>query len=118
MSNWSLVTSDIPQKSALGLVLFSISELDNKIECTLRKCADNTKLSGAGDTVEGRHVIQRNLEKLEKWIHMNLRFNKAKYKVLHLHWAIPDMNTDGEKKSLRAALQIRNWRSRQVKSWT
>lgn len=49
-----------------------------------------TKPSGAVDTIEGRDFIQRELENLEKWIHVNLmRLSKAKFKVLHLGWGYP-----------------------------
>ena len=41
---------------------FFVSELNSEIECTLRKFADDTKLSGTVDTIEGSDAIRRNLK--------------------------------------------------------
>jgi len=66
-------------------VLFNIFINDSKIKCTVSKFADDIKLSGVVDTPEGWDVIQRDLYKLQRWTCVNLmRFNKAKYKALHL----------------------------------
>ncbi|CAM4601782.1 unnamed protein product [Lepidochelys kempii] len=78
MSSWPLVSSGVPQGSVLGLVLF-INDLEDGMDCTLSKFADDSKLGGEVDR------LQRDLDKLEDWAKRNLmRFNKDKCRILHL----------------------------------
>lgn len=85
ISNLSQVES--PQGSILGPMLLNtvICDVDDGIECTLMKFADDTKLIGEVDTLEGKAILQEDLDRLEQWANENMmKFNKGKYKVLCL----------------------------------
>lgn len=84
LSTWKPVMSGVPLWSVLWQILSNsfFGDMDSAIKCTLIKSADNMKQCGTVNMLERRDAIQRDLEKLERSVCVNLmEFNKAKCKV-------------------------------------
>ena len=65
-SEWSDVTSEIPQGSALGSILFMafINDIVNGIQSNVKIFADDTKLY---NSVNNYNILQQDLLALSKW---------------------------------------------------
>ena len=91
-SNWSAVTSGVPQGSVLGPLLFIIyiNDIDIGLLSKVSKFADDTKLGANVSSPEGVEQLQADLHKLGVWSEeWQMPFNLGKCKVMHIGHANP-----------------------------
>lgn len=86
-SQWSDVTSGIPQGSVLGPILFVIfiNDLPDVVSNVVKIFADDTKLYGPVTEQKDRQQIQQDIDRLSDWSDTwQLKFNTSKCSVMHL----------------------------------
>jgi len=86
VSEWSPVTSGVPQGSVLGPVLFVIfiNDLPDVLRSWCEMYADDTKVSTTVETDAAHQILQTDIDRLVEWADTwQLRFNASKCKVIH-----------------------------------
>ncbi len=86
-SEWTAVTSGVPQGSVLGPVLFIIfiNDIDEGIKSRIWKFADDLKMVGRVTSQADIEQIREDIDKLVKWSEdWQLSFNLDKCKVMHI----------------------------------
>ena len=87
MSEWTTVTSGVPQGSILGplLLLIYINDLDTDMQSKVLKFADDTKLCHRANGYEDNRVLQRDLDIATNWARRwQMEFNVKKCKIMHI----------------------------------
>ena len=85
-SDWADVTSGVPQGSVLGPTLFLmfINNLEDGVQNTVLKFADDTKLYTEVTKEVGGEQLHEYLDKCTEWANQwMMEFNMSKCKVLH-----------------------------------
>ena len=85
-SDWTDVSSDVPQGSVLRPTLFPmfINDLEDGVQSTVLKFADDTKLYTEVTKEEGGEQLHEYLDKCTAWARQwMMEFNVAKCKVIH-----------------------------------
>lgn len=89
---WGYFQCDSSGLSFLQPVLFYvfINDLDAGVKRISRQCADDTKLGGAVESLEGGEAVQRDLDRLETWaIAKCVPLNKRECQILKRGWGNP-----------------------------
>ena len=107
-SDWTTVTSGVPQGSVLGPVLFVIfiNDIDEGIRSRIWKFADDLKMMGKVTAQEDIEQIKTDIDKLVEWSEdWQLSFNLDKCKVMHIGSKNKEQRYVMNGKDLKAVLE-------------